>query len=43
MTGMECLPEQITGQVFYRPGQNPQEEKYKALLEQLWEDKYRTD
>ena len=43
MTGMECLPEQIAGQVFYRPGQNPQEEKYKALLEQLWEGKYRTD
>jgi putative ATPase len=43
ITDMECLPEQIAGKVFYRPAQNPQEEKYKALLEQLWKGKYRTD
>jgi putative ATPase len=39
-TPMEFLPEAISGQNFYQPGNNPAEEKLKLYLKSLWGDKY---
>ncbi|UPL51175.1 replication-associated recombination protein A [Hymenobacter sublimis] len=36
----EFLPEQLSGRVFYHPGQNPAEAKAQERLRQLWGEKY---
>lgn len=36
----EFLPDQIKGQTFYEPGNNPKENKIKEYLKNLWKDKY---
>ncbi len=36
----EFLPGELSGTSFYKPGNNPQEQKHAALLQQLWKDKY---
>ena len=40
-TSMECLPEKIMGSVFYNPGDNIAEDKWKTTIHQLWGDKYK--
>jgi putative ATPase len=40
ITHMECMPESLSGKVFYRPGNNVHEEKYKNLLDSIWKGKY---
>lgn len=40
ITQMECMPEHISGKVFYHPGNNPHEDKYKDLIQKLWSGKY---
>jgi len=37
---MEFLPEQIAGEKFYDPGDNPREEELRNYLKRLWKDKY---
>lgn len=37
---MECLPDDIKGTAFYRPGENQSEQKYAAHLREIWKDKY---
>ncbi|MCZ2338992.1 MAG: replication-associated recombination protein A, partial [Chitinophagales bacterium] len=37
---MECLPDDIKGTAFYRPGDNQSEQKYAAYLRGIWKDKY---
>ena len=37
---MEFLPEEIMGKVFYNPGENPAEERWRQRLSQLWKEKY---
>ncbi|CAN5128853.1 replication-associated recombination protein A [soil metagenome] len=37
---MEFLPEQIAGEKFYDPGNNPREEELRNYLKRLWKDKY---
>jgi putative ATPase len=41
-TLMECLPDSIKGTTFYKPGNNPNEDKYKQLIAQFWMEKYKT-
>ncbi len=36
----EFLPDEITGQTFYKPGNNPKENNYKKELSEKWKDKY---
>ncbi len=36
----EFLPENISGQSFYKPGENPKEEQMKTFLKKRWKDKY---
>jgi putative ATPase len=37
---MEFLPDKITGQKFYEPGNNPREEELRKYLRALWKEKY---
>ncbi len=37
---MEFLPEQIAGEKFYDPGNNPREEELRNYLKKLWKEKY---
>lgn len=37
---MEFLPEKISGQKFYEPGNNPREDELRKYLRALWKDKY---
>jgi putative ATPase len=37
---MEFLPEAISGQAFYRPGQNAREEEMRRFLRERWKHKY---
>lgn len=37
---MEFLPEKISGQKFYEPGNNPREEEMRKYLRSLWKEKY---
>lgn len=37
---MEFLPEKISGQRFYEPGNNPREEEMRKYLRSLWKEKY---
>jgi len=37
---MEFLPEEIIGTTLFEPSNNPQEEKIKAHLQNLWKEKY---
>jgi putative ATPase len=37
---MECLPEEIKGTQFYKPGNNAAEKKYEEYLKLIWKDKY---
>lgn len=37
---MEFLPEKISGQKFYEPGNNPREEELRKYLRSLWKEKY---
>ncbi len=37
---MEFLPEQISGEKFYDPGNNPREEELRNYLKRLWKEKY---
>jgi putative ATPase len=39
-TGMECLPSEISGRQFYKPGKNVAEQKYQEMLQLLWNGKY---
>jgi putative ATPase len=36
----EFLPEDISGKVFYKPGNNPAEARHLAYLKAIWRDKY---
>jgi len=36
----EYLPEQISGTIFFDPGNNPREEELRKRLKALWKDKY---
>lgn len=36
----EFLPEQLTGKVFYKPGENVKENEIRNRLKQLWKNKY---
>lgn len=40
ITNMECMPESLSGKIFYKPGNNAQEEKYKSLIDFIWKGKY---
>ncbi len=37
---MEFLPDQIVGEKFYDPGNNPREEELRSFLKKLWKEKY---
>jgi putative ATPase len=37
---MECLPEEIKGTQFYKPGNNAAEKKYEEYLKLIWKEKY---
>ncbi len=37
---MEFLPEKISGQKFYEPGNNPREDELRKYLRALWKEKY---
>jgi len=37
----EYLPAEISGSVFYEPGQNAREEELRKFLKLLWKDKYK--
>lgn len=37
---MEFLPEKISGQKFYEPGNNPREDELRRYLRALWKEKY---
>ncbi|NOT74992.1 MAG: replication-associated recombination protein A [Cyclobacteriaceae bacterium] len=37
---MEFLPDQISGEKFYEPGNNPREEELRNYLKRLWKEKY---
>jgi putative ATPase len=37
---MEFLPDDIKGQKFYNPGQNPREEELRLYLRKRWKEKY---
>ena len=37
---MEFLPDQIVGEKFYDPGNNPREEELRNFLKKLWKEKY---
>lgn len=37
---MEFLPEKISGQKFYEPGNNPREDELRRYLRSLWKEKY---
>jgi len=36
----EFLPEEITGQTLYNPGNNPREQQFRASLQARWKEKY---
>ncbi len=38
---MECLPEEIKSTIFYTPGNNLSEQKFRDHLRIIWKDKYR--
>jgi len=42
ITQMECLPDNLKGYSFYIPGKNPNEDKYKSLIDKMWQGKYKT-
>jgi putative ATPase len=37
---MEFLPEKVSGQKFYEPGNNPREDELRKYLRALWKEKY---
>lgn len=37
---LECLPEDISGKKFYKPGKNKREEEIRSWLKRRWKDKY---
>lgn len=37
---MEFLPEKLSGQKFYEPGNNPREDELRRYLRSLWKEKY---
>jgi putative ATPase len=37
----EFLPHDLSGTVFYRPGDNPREARYREVLARLWQDRYK--
>lgn len=39
---MEFMPEQLSGEKFYIPGNNPRENEMKSFLESRWKDKYKS-
>ena len=39
---MEFMPEQLSGEKFYIPGDNPRENEMKSFLESRWKDKYKS-
>jgi len=39
---MEFMPEQLSGQKLYIPGNNPRENEMKSFLKSRWKDKYKT-
>ena len=39
----EYLPKEISGTVFYTPGNNRMEEEFKKRLEAIWKDKYKIE
>ena len=36
----EYLPDQLSGTVFYKPGNNPREQELQKHLKSLWKEKY---
>ncbi len=42
VTQMECLPDSLKAYSFYIPGKNPNEDKYKSLIDKMWQGKYKT-
>jgi len=36
----EFLPDELSGAIFYEPGDNVKENKIRAYLRSLWKDKY---
>ena len=38
---MNFLPDTLSGTIFYQPGQNPAENKWRQRLRELWKEKYR--
>jgi putative ATPase len=39
---MEFMPEQLSGEKFYIPGNNPRENEIRSFLESRWKDKYKS-
>ena len=39
---MEFMPERLSGEKFYIPGDNPRENEMKSFLESRWKDKYKS-
>ena len=39
---MEFMPEQLSGEKFYIPGNNPRENEMRSFLESRWKDKYKS-
>ncbi len=39
---MEFMPEQLSGQKLYIPGNNPRENEMKSFMKSRWKDKYKT-
>lgn len=37
----ECMPEKLSGKVFYKPGENAREKELKQFLVSRWKDRYR--
>lgn len=37
---MEFLPDQLKGEVYYQPGDNPREEELRSFLRKRWKEKY---
>ena len=39
-SSQECMPESLSGQALYTPGNNPRENQIRAQLKALWKEKY---
>lgn len=39
-SSQECLPDSLSGQTLYTPGNNPRENQIRAQLKALWKEKY---